>query len=223
MCIYIYIYTCIYVHDQINLRAFKGALAFADPPLADIPLQNAAQIRGNVVLIRRGGGSFFDKAKRAAAAGACGIVFVNNTDDVFFAECEGTPCDIPSVTIPLGAYERLADLKMLDPISWFVEVAAAGAPKSLAPATSAADTLASGAQLRLYAAVVGAADLRSADGDMDLYPFIQVVCQDQCRRTRTHRGGGAEPLWNQRLSFVLSAGAWRRGRGRERARVCEKE
>lgn len=191
---------------QTNLRSFKGPLAFADPPLADAPLQNAAQVRGSVVVIRRGGGSFFDKATRAAAAGASGIVFVNNVDDVFFAECEGIPCDIPSVTVALSAYERLADLKLLDPISWFVKVDTAGA-HALQPSTCIEDTLASGRKLRLYATVVSASGLRSADGDTDLYPFIEVMCQDQFKRTRTHRAGGMQPLWNQRLSFLLAAGS----------------
>lgn len=190
---------------QSNIRAYKGPVVFSDPPLADHPgpLRNAAQVQGNIVIIRRGGVSFFDKAKRAANAGAAGILFVNNADDVFFAECEGIPCDIPSVTIPLGAYERLADLKMLDPISWFVCV---DVPDPALVATCIADTLASGKKLRLHATVVSASGLRNADHDTHLDPFIEITCADQFRRTRTHRGGGSQPIWNQRLNFVLEEG-----------------
>jgi hypothetical protein len=114
------------LRPQSNIRAFRGRVVFARPPLADAELQNAAQVLGNIVIIRRGGVTFFDKARRAAAAGASGIIFVNNADEVFFAECEGALCHLPSVTIAAGAFERLADLKMLDPVSWFVEVDMAG-------------------------------------------------------------------------------------------------
>jgi hypothetical protein len=190
---------------QSNVRAFKGRVVFARPLLADAELQNAAQAFGNIVVIRRGGVSFFDKARRAAAAGASGIIFVNNADEAFFAECEGAPCYLlPSVTIAAGAFEKLADLKMLDPVSWFVEVDMSG--DCARTAGSISDLLMMGLQVRLYANVVSAQGLRSADGDTDLHPFVEVSCADQCRRTRTHRAGGSMALWNQRLSFLLSAG-----------------
>jgi len=192
------------LRPQSNIRAFRGRVVFARPPLADAELQNAAQVLGNIVVIRRGGVTFFDKARRAAAAGASGIIFVNNADEVFFAECEGAPCHLPSVTIAAGAFERLADLKMLDPVSWFVEVDMAG--DCARKAGSISDLLMMGVQVRLHATVVSAQGLRSADGDTDLHPFVEVSCADQCRRTRTHRAGGSMALWNQRLSFLLSAG-----------------
>ena len=186
-----------------QIHPFKGCMVFADPPMADAPLRNAEQVQGNICVIRRGGGSFFDKAKRAAAAGASGIVFVNNANEVFLAECEGVPCNVPSVTIPLGAYERLADLQKCAPIAWFLEVVVSvdmdgGAPPPPAVLTAAA-------KMRLFVTVVKASGLRAADGDTDLCPFIEILCGDRCRRTRTHYGGGAELLWNQRLSFDLTS------------------
>jgi hypothetical protein len=183
---------------------FRGRLAFADPPLADAELLNADEVRGNICVIRRGGCSFFDKARRAASAGASAIIFVNNVDDVFFAECEGVPCSIPSVTVPLAAYERLADLRKCAPLAWYAEVDPDG--KGGTGGDTPSDLMAAGKKLRLFATVVKATGLRAADGDTDLCPFVEITCGDCCRRTRTHYGlGGTDLLWNQRLSFKLSA------------------
>ena len=60
---------------------FENATAvLAEPILADTELHNAESVRGNLVVIKRGAVSFATKARRAQAAGASGVVFVN-TDE----------------------------------------------------------------------------------------------------------------------------------------------
>ena len=165
---------CVFTGFSPNdIRAFRGAVAFADPPHANTPLRNGQQVRGNICVILRGGGSFFEKALRAAEAGASGIVFVNNVDDVFFAECDGEPCDLPSVVIPMGAYQRLADLRLLDPITWCIEV-------------DSSSEVVRGEKFRLQLTVGNASGLRNAEGDSDLCPFVEVMCGDSVRRTHPH-------------------------------------
>jgi hypothetical protein len=52
-----------------------------DPPLADAPLNNAAEINGKIALIRRGAIPFNDKISRAREAGAIGIVMIDNNEE----------------------------------------------------------------------------------------------------------------------------------------------
>ncbi|MEY2564354.1 MAG: hypothetical protein QOH88_2547 [Verrucomicrobiota bacterium] len=62
-----------------------GNLVYAVPadsgptaPNGTTPLANAAQVSGNIVLIDRGTSTFSEKAQRAMAAGAIGIIIANN-------------------------------------------------------------------------------------------------------------------------------------------------
>ena len=70
---------------------FHGRFVRADPPLADRELANAAEIRGAIAVITRGIVPFTEKARRAAAAGAIGVVFLNTDDTSFLAEGDKGP------------------------------------------------------------------------------------------------------------------------------------
>jgi hypothetical protein len=94
-------------HCQVIARA-----AWATPYFAETDLTNANELRGCIVIIKRGGGvSFFDKARRAQEAGAVAAVVINQDDRPFIAHHE--PTDrvegilIPVVCMPLGAGEEL--------------------------------------------------------------------------------------------------------------------
>jgi hypothetical protein len=54
-----------------------------EPALADGPIVNAAEVDGSVALVKRGGNLFQDKAKLVQAAGAIGMVVINNSDELF--------------------------------------------------------------------------------------------------------------------------------------------
>ena len=85
-----------------------GNVVYARPPLADAALTNAAQVNGNIVLIDRGVSTFSEKAQRAMAAGARGIIIANNdrtgidpTNDPITQDTSTTttPLNIPDVMI----------------------------------------------------------------------------------------------------------------------------
>lgn len=91
----------------------------AVPPLADSALTNAAQVNGNIVLIDRGVNTFSDKADKAMAAGAKGIIIANNnragidpTNDPITQDTSTTvtPLNIPDVMISFedGNYIKAA-------------------------------------------------------------------------------------------------------------------
>lgn len=50
----------------------------SQPPDATAPLVNS--VNGKIVVINRGGNTFFDKAQHAANAGAAGVIFVDDND-----------------------------------------------------------------------------------------------------------------------------------------------
>jgi hypothetical protein len=53
------------------------------PLLADAPLRNAAELRGKVAVVQRGGGvRFEEKVRRAQAVGAAALVVINTDDDL---------------------------------------------------------------------------------------------------------------------------------------------
>ena len=61
--------------------AFTSArVVRVEPALADGPIVNAAELDGSVALVKRGGNLFQDKAKLVQAAGAIGMVIINNSD-----------------------------------------------------------------------------------------------------------------------------------------------
>jgi len=75
-----------------------GTLVAAQPLDGCGPIENAAQIAGNVVLIERGGTDatgavcrFWDKSNRAQDAGATGVVLFNNQPGAGLISPSGTP------------------------------------------------------------------------------------------------------------------------------------
>ena len=66
-------------------RLSNVPLILAYPPLADAALTNAHEIRGAVAVIARGAVPFVEKARRAQAADAVGVIFINETDEPYVA------------------------------------------------------------------------------------------------------------------------------------------
>jgi hypothetical protein len=71
--------------------SFHGRLIPCRPPMADTDIQNGDELKGNIALIHRGAVPFTVKARRAAAAGAVGVVFINSDDTTFLAEGDSGP------------------------------------------------------------------------------------------------------------------------------------
>ena len=89
-----------------------GHAVWAEPHYAETDLTNGAALSGAIAIIHRGGGtSFFDKARRAQAAGAVAAVVVNHDDRPFLAHHEphepAADIVIPVVCVPYGAGEEL--------------------------------------------------------------------------------------------------------------------
>ena len=62
---------------------------WAEPHYAESDLSNAPAISGTIAIVHRGGRtSFFDKARRAQAAGAVAVIVVNQDDRPFLAHHE---------------------------------------------------------------------------------------------------------------------------------------
>lgn len=62
-------------HKQLRARA-----VLAVPELADRPLRNAGVLRGQIAVVRRGGVTFVDKARRVQEAGAIGLIVINSSE-----------------------------------------------------------------------------------------------------------------------------------------------
>lgn len=91
-----------------------GKVVYANPPLADAPLINAAAIAGNIALIDRGVVAFSAKAQAALDAGAIGVIIVNNrdtnsTDGILPNYMTGTPVNIPAVQVGLYDGQKIKD------------------------------------------------------------------------------------------------------------------
>jgi hypothetical protein len=86
-------------------NAITGKLVYANPAIADGPLSNAADIKGNIALIDRGTVNFSVKLANALDAGAIAVVIANNKTDDVDADGKypfvqgGDPVDIASVMI----------------------------------------------------------------------------------------------------------------------------
>ena len=82
--------------------------------MADAPLKNARELRGNVVLIERGACSFGDKANAAQAAGALGVIFVDIGEEDLVAPQHNLELDgditIPAVCISEADGARLQEM-----------------------------------------------------------------------------------------------------------------
>jgi hypothetical protein len=72
----------------------------ADPPLADVALNNAAAIAGNIALVDRGAVTFATKIRNCQNAGAIAVIVANNADT--FPIMMGVDATIPpsEITIP---------------------------------------------------------------------------------------------------------------------------
>ncbi len=79
------------MHDSDTIFTFHlGKLVWADPPKAETPLRNAAEVKGNVVVIQRGEVPFLQKCKHAIIAGATGVIFV--MDNAAFVCADDSVC-----------------------------------------------------------------------------------------------------------------------------------
>ena len=58
-------------------EAFSGAVVWATPACAEVDFSNADDLKGRIVVVRRGMVSFVAKAERAAKAGATALIVVN--------------------------------------------------------------------------------------------------------------------------------------------------
>jgi len=69
-------------------------VVLCEPEMANVDLQNADQLKGKIAVVKRGGNTYVQKAKRIIASGALGLIIVNTEDkldkpggsDDFFAE-----------------------------------------------------------------------------------------------------------------------------------------
>jgi hypothetical protein len=91
---------------QVEPWWFSGTLCVrAIPATADRPLENARSVSGCVVVIDRGGVPFVTKARHAQAAGAVGVILVNDTDEPLTAHghrnLDGTIDGGADVSIPV--------------------------------------------------------------------------------------------------------------------------
>lgn len=79
-----------------------GKLVLADPVLADTALLNAEAINGNIAVVDRGVNTFLDKAQRVQAAGAIGILVINNAANQGIIAPISTGVAGSAVSIPYG-------------------------------------------------------------------------------------------------------------------------
>jgi hypothetical protein len=90
--------------------SFSGKLVATKPAAAESELENAEELQGCVAIIARGIVPFTEKARRAAAAGAVGVVFVNSDDSFFLAEGDSGPgIRLPCAMLSLSDGRRLLD------------------------------------------------------------------------------------------------------------------
>ena len=75
------VFRAIYAATSPRTRVTDKNIVYAIPHDASAPLYNSAQVDGNIVLIDRGFVEFDVQAANAAAAGAAGIIVVNNIGD----------------------------------------------------------------------------------------------------------------------------------------------
>ena len=86
-----------------------GEIVLAVPYTASPKLLNmAAQVTGRILVIQRGGSTNLDKAVRAQAAGAVGVVIVNNVA----GDAVTMPGDFGAITIPVVMVPRSVDASL---------------------------------------------------------------------------------------------------------------
>jgi hypothetical protein len=80
----------------------------AEPLRADAALTNSASLSGCVAVIERGGVSFVQKARRAQAAGATAVLFVNTDEELFVIGGEDGDDDITLPVVMVRASDGAA-------------------------------------------------------------------------------------------------------------------
>ena len=91
----------------------EAACVRAEPPLAEAELTNAAELAGAVAVIGRGGCTFVEKARRAQAAGAVGVIIVNTEDTLLAPADDGSGGDIRIPVVGVATPFSLADAPAL--------------------------------------------------------------------------------------------------------------
>ena len=66
------------IFNPLPTTPITGKVVYANPPLADGPIVNAAELAGNIALVDRGVNGFAAKAAAVKAAGAIAMILVNN-------------------------------------------------------------------------------------------------------------------------------------------------
>jgi subtilisin family serine protease len=92
-----------------DVGALSGKLVFAGLANVDFDADLAAKIKGNVALIDRGLVNFNDKVKRAAEAGAIGVVVANNKDGAPISMGTSDKFDIPAIMITLNDGKKVKE------------------------------------------------------------------------------------------------------------------
>ena len=78
------------------MELLSSSMVLAVPEMGCSPLENAAQVAGNIAVINRGACFFAEKALNAQAAGAVAVIIMNNRDEPL-VRMSG---DFSAVTIP---------------------------------------------------------------------------------------------------------------------------
>lgn len=96
-------------------------LVRADPPNASMPLRNADEVRGSVVLIERGGGQFVNVIRVAQDAGAVAVVIADSREGALFLMStelgsSGDEVKIPAVLLSLADSMLLMQRPTVRPI-----------------------------------------------------------------------------------------------------------
>ena len=88
--------------------SFNGPAISTIPELADGELTNAESMVGAVAIIKRGGCSFVEKARRAMAAGAIAVVIVNTDDGLIEPGVDGSnDINIPVMLVAASSGEEI--------------------------------------------------------------------------------------------------------------------
>jgi len=105
----------------------EGTICRAQPLTADTELANQDEIKGKVVVVARGVVTFFEKAKRAVAAGAVGIIVINDEDPPY--KCTAPDDDCSGITVPIVCVGRSNGAKLSNGTSVSMVGVAKGAGK----------------------------------------------------------------------------------------------
>jgi hypothetical protein len=101
---------CVRFSEGPMPHAYNGSLALARPFRVDKDLENAADLKGKLVLCERGGNTFAEKAARVAAAGGLALLVVNTTDEGFAPGFDEPP-PLPVLGVSSTEGKRLSTAK----------------------------------------------------------------------------------------------------------------